>query len=73
MEEYKLVLDDISSRKQIPFVKFEFFSGKILLFVVNHPSKNDFEQDSIEKFQYNADSNTVEHLKTYAGDYTTNV
>ena len=42
-------------------IKGDIISGRIYLFVVNHASG----MDGIEKFEYHADTQTLEHLHSY--------
>ena len=43
-----------------------FFSGKIVLFVVNHPAYSDI--DYIEKFEYKEKDQSLEHIHSYTDD-----
>ncbi len=42
-----------------------FFPEEVLLYVVNHPPRNNYEKDTVEKFRYDVNHNKLHHLKTY--------
>ena len=42
-----------------------------MVFVVNHSPLNNFEKETVEKFSYDMQSNTLRHMKTYSDDHFT--